>query len=155
MSSLAERLKKLDLVLPSPAAPVAAYVPYILTGSLVFISGQVPVEKGQIKYTGLVGKELDLAGGQAAARLCCLNILAQVNEACGGVIERIERCIKLGGFIASAPGFFDQPQVMNGASELIEQVLGEAGKHTRFAVGVSSLPRNAAVEIDALFALRL
>jgi enamine deaminase RidA (YjgF/YER057c/UK114 family) len=153
-SALIEKLSKLGLVLPAPAKAVAAYVPYIVTGTTVFISGQVPVDNGQIRFTGLVGKDLDLAGGQAAAQLCGLNILAQLNDACGGDIGRIERCVKLGGFVASAPGFFDQPKVINGASELMEKVFGEAGRHSRFAVGVNALPMNSAVEVDAIFALR-
>ncbi len=154
MSTIADKLKALGLELPQPATPIAAYVPYVISGSLVFIAGQVAGEQGKIKFSGMVGKDIDLAGGQAAAQLCALNILAQLNAACRGDISKVERCVKLGGFVTSAPDFFDQPQVMNGASEFMEKVFGEAGKHTRFAVGVSNLPRNSAVEVDAIFALK-
>jgi enamine deaminase RidA (YjgF/YER057c/UK114 family) len=154
MQNLSEKISKLGLALPPPAKAVAAYAPFVVIGSLVFISGQLPLEQGKIAFTGLVGKDLDLAAGQKAARLCGLNILAQLNQACGGDAGRIERCVKLGGFIASAEGFFDHPKVMNGASELMELVFGENGRHARFAIGVSNLPMNAAVEVDAIFALR-
>lgn len=154
MSALAEKLAKFGLVLPAPAAAVAAYVPYVISGTSIFISGQLPMENRQIRFAGLLGKDLDLAAGHAAAQLCGLNILAQLDKACDGRIERVDRCVKLGGFVASAPGFFDQPKVMNGASELMEKVFGEAGRHARFAVGVGNLPMNAAVEVDAIFALR-
>lgn len=154
MPTPAENLVKLGLTLPAPVPAVAAYVPYVVAGSLVFISGQLPMEGGQLKFTGSVGRDLDLATAQQAARLCALNILAQLNAACGGDLNRVARCVRLGGFVASAPGFFDQPKVANGASELMEQVFGEAGKHARAAVGVNVLPLNAAVEVDAIFALR-
>lgn len=154
MSPLSEKLSKLGLTLPKPSPAVAAYVPYVITGSLVFISGQLPMENGQLKFTGMVGRDLDLAAAQAAAQTCALNLLAQLNEACGGEIGRVERCVRLGGFVVSAPGFFDQPKVANGASELMEKIFGEAGKHARTTVGVSHLPLNAAVEVDAIFALR-
>jgi enamine deaminase RidA (YjgF/YER057c/UK114 family) len=153
MPTPAERLAKLGLTLPPPVATIAAYVPYVVTGHLVFISGQLPMENGQLKFTGSVGRDCDLAAAQAAARLCAINILSQLNAACSGDLGLVERCVRLGGFIASAPGFFDQSKVANGASELMEQVFGEAGKHARAAVGVNNLPLNAAVEIDAVFAL--
>lgn len=149
-----ERLAKLGLILPPPVAAVAAYVPYVVTGNLVFISGQLPIENGQLKYAGSLGADVDIDTGYAAARLCAINIISQLNAACGGDLGRVERCVRLGGFVASAPGFFDQPKVANGASELIEQIFGEAGKHARAAVGVNNLPRNAAVEVDAIFALK-
>jgi enamine deaminase RidA (YjgF/YER057c/UK114 family) len=155
MTTPAEKLAKLGLTLPPPVAAVAAYVPYVITGNLVFISGQLPMENGQLKFTGSLGREQDLAAGQAAARLCAINILSQLNAACGGDLGRVERCVRLGAFIASAPGFFDQPKVANGASELMEQVFGDAGKHARAAVGVNILPLNAVVEVDAVFALKL
>ena len=154
MPTLAQRLIDLGLTLPQPPVAVAAYVPYVVTGNLVFVSGQLPMEAGQVAVVGRVGGDVSVAEGQRAARLCALNILAQVAAACGGDLDRVERCVKLGGFVASAPDFFDQPLVVNGASELIEHVLGESGKHARFAVGVGNLPRKAAVEIDAIFAIR-
>jgi enamine deaminase RidA (YjgF/YER057c/UK114 family) len=152
--SISKRLTELGITLPQPPAPVAAYVPFVVTGNMVFISGQTSTANGNEKWAGCVGKDLDLAAGQQAARQCALNILAQLNVACGGSLDRVERCIKLGGFVSSAADFYDQPKVMNGASELMEQVFGEAGKHARFAVGVNALPGNAAVEVDGIFALR-
>lgn len=154
MSVIAQKLAELGIVLPAPSAPVAAYAPYVAEGDLVYVSGQLPVENGQVKTTGLLGAGVDLAAGRQAARLCALNILAHLENACGGDLDRVKRCVKLGGFVASAPDFFDQPQVINGASELMQQVFGAAGQHARFAVGVANLPRNAAVEIDAIFAIR-
>jgi len=154
MSIISEKLKSLGIALPVPASPVAAYAPYVITGNLVFVSGQIPLEDGKVKFTGMLGKDMDTARGYEAARLCGLNILAQLNAACGGDLGKVEACVKLGGFVASAPDFFDHPQVVNGASELMEAVFGEKGKHARFAVGVASLPKNAAVEVDAVFALR-
>jgi enamine deaminase RidA (YjgF/YER057c/UK114 family) len=154
MSLISQRLIDLGITLPEPSTPVAAYVPYVHYGHLVFISGQLPIDNGDVKFIGRVGSDIQMTAAQMAARLCALNILAQLHAACGGQLDRVERCIKLGGFVASAPDFFDQPQVMNGASELIEQIFGDAGKHARFAVGASNLPRNAAVEVDAIFALK-
>ncbi len=151
---ISQRFAELGITLPHPAAAVAAYVPYVVTGDLVFISGQLPIEAGRLQAVGRLGQELDLTAGYAAARLCGLNILAQASAACGGDLNRVARCVKLGGFVASAADFFDQPKVVNGASELMEQVFGEAGKHARFAVGVGNLPLNAAVEIDAIFQIR-
>jgi len=153
MSAISKKLAELGITLPAPTVPVAAYVPYVTTGNLVFISGQLPIENGQLNITGRLGESVDLASGQKAARICALNILSHLNNACGGDLDRVAVCVKLGGFVASAPDFFDQPQVINGASELMQQIFGEAGKHARFAVGVGNLPRNAAVEVDAIFAL--
>lgn len=153
--SIAQRLADLGVTLPAPAAPVAAYVPYVVSGNLVYVSGQLPLDNGQVKVTGHVGEDgVDVATAQEAAKLCAINILAQVNAACGGNLERIERCVKLGAFVSSASDFYDQPKVVNGASEFLEKVLGEVGKHARFAVGVASLPRNATVEIDAIFQIK-
>ncbi len=154
MSAIAKKIAGLGLVLPTPSSPVAAYVPYVVTGDLVFISGQLPVENGQVQITGTVGGNIDVAAGQKAAQLCALNIIAHLQNACSGDLDRVKQCVKVGGFVASASGFFDQPRVINGASELIEQIWGEAGRHSRFAVGVAALPREAAVEVDAIFALR-
>lgn len=154
MSAIDAKLEELGIVLPMPSTPVAAYVPYTIAGNLVFISGQLPLENGQLKITGLLGGGVDIATGQKAARFCALNILAHLKTACGGDLDRVNACVKLGGFIASASGFFDQAKVMNGASELVQSVWGDAGRHSRFAVGVAVLPLNAAVEVDAIFALR-
>jgi len=154
MSTVITRLQELGLTLPQPAVAVAAYVPYVITGNIVFISGQLPMENGRVAVTGRLGVDVDLATGQRAAQTCALNILAQLNAACGGDLDRVQQCVKLGGFVASGPDFFDQPKVVNGASELMEKVFGAAGKHARFAVGVGNLPMNAAVEVDAVFSLR-
>ena len=146
------RLKALDLVLPEVAAPVADYVSYLhLNGQLV-IAGQLPLRDGKIAVAGTLGDGVDVLQGQEAARLCALNILAQAKAALGD-LDRIVQCLRLNGFVNSAPGFVDHPKVINGASELIVKVLGNKGKHTRIAVGCASLPLGAAVEIDAIFAV--
>ncbi|TXH83625.1 MAG: RidA family protein [Rhizobium sp.] len=143
------RLKELGIVLPQAAAPAANYVPYVISGNLLYLSGQLPMENGKIGVTGHLGKDVDVAGGQRAAELCAINILAQAKAALGGDLGRIKRLIKLNGFVASTPDFVEQHLVINGASNLLANVLGEAGKHARAAVGMAALPLNAAVEIDA------
>lgn len=145
------RLKELGIALPSPAKPVANYVPYVSVGTLVVISGQVPLEGGQVKWKGLVGKDLSLEEGQRAARLCAINLLGQLREACGGDLDRVKRCVRLGVFVASADGFTDQPKVANGASDLMVEVFGEAGKHARTAIATNVLPLNCAAEVDGIF----
>ena len=155
MTSFTKNLESLGILLPVPAAPVAAYVPYVVTGNLVFLSGQLPMENGVIPYKGRLGAEIDIATGATAARLCAINILAQIREACGGDLDRVARCVRLGGLVASTPDFADHSKVVNGASELMLQVFGEAGRHARTSVGVASLPLNAAVEVEALFALKV
>ncbi len=143
------RLLALDLVLPTPAAPVANYVPFVRCGDFVHISGQVSLDaQGGIR--GVVGEDIDLETAQAAARLCALNLIAQINAACGGDLTMVRRVVKLGGFVQSGPLFFDIPQVINGASDLMVEVFGDAGRHARSAVGVYRLPFNFAVEVDAL-----
>ena len=154
MSTLAAKLAELGLFLPEPPVAVAAYVPYVVTGDLVFISGQLPVEHGRLKYTGHLGEEVDVPTGIDAAKICALNLLAQLNHACDGDIARVARCVKLNGFVSSTPDFFEQPKIINGASELMLSVLGDLGRHARAAVGVPALPLNAPVEVDAVFALR-
>ncbi len=154
MSTISQRIHELGLTLPEPAAPIASYVPFVITGNLVFISGQLPRANGQLTAIGRVGADIDLATAQKAAELCALHIIAQLNVACGGDLDRVEQCVKLGGFVSSAPDFYDQPKVINGASDLIQKVFGAHGKHARSAVGVSNLPLNAAVEIDAVFCLK-
>ena len=131
-SAIEQRLADLGLSLPPAAAPAANYVPFTVAGSLLFISGQVPIEDGRIAVTGKLGDGVDLERGQEAARLCALNVLAQAKAACGD-LGRVRRCLRLGGFVASAPGFTDQHKVINGASDLIAAVMGEAGRHARFA----------------------
>ncbi|TNE37427.1 MAG: RidA family protein [Alphaproteobacteria bacterium] len=149
------RLDELGITLPEPVAPVASYVPFVITGNLVFVSGQVPIENGKLPYIGKLGADISLEDGQAAARLCAINILTQVKEACGGDLDRVVRCVKLGGFVNSVPEFGDQPKVINGASDLIVEVLGDKGTHARAAVGAPALPFNVAVEVDAVFEIAL
>jgi enamine deaminase RidA (YjgF/YER057c/UK114 family) len=144
------RLKELGIVLPQAAAPAANYVPYVISGNLLYLSGQLPMENGKVGVTGHLGKDVDVAGGQRAAELCAINILAQAKAALDGDLSRIKRLIKLNGFVASVPEFTEQHLVINGASNLLANVLGEAGKHARAAVGMAALPFNAAVEIDAI-----
>lgn len=146
------RLAELGLTLPEPAAPVAAYVPVVVAGGLAHVSGQLPFLDG-VLVKGRLGEEVDAGEGYAAARACGLMILAQLRAALGS-LDRVERVVKLGGFVTSAPDFTDQPKVVNGASELMVAVFGEAGKHARSAVGVPALPLGAAVEVDAIVAVR-
>lgn len=144
------RLSELGITLPQAAAPAANYVPYVISGNQLFISGQLPMENGKVAVTGHLGRNVDVATGQRAAELCAINILAQASSALGGDLGRITRLIKLNGFVASVPEFGEQHLVINGASNLLATVLGEAGKHARAAVGMAALPFNAAVEIDAV-----
>ncbi|MGN7291317.1 RidA family protein [Rhizobium sp. SAFR-030] len=148
--AIEDRLKELGIELPVAAAPAANYLPYTLSGNTLYISGQLPMEAGKVAVTGLVGSDVDVATAQRAAELCAINILAQAKAALGGDLGKIRRVLKLNGFIASAPGFVEQHLVMNGASNLVANVLGEPGKHARAAVGMAALPFNAAVEVDAI-----
>ena len=145
------RLKELSITLPKAIAPVANYVPFVVTGNLVFVSGQVTLGPNGLEYVGQVGKDFTVEQGQAAARLCALNIIAQVREACGGNLDRVTRCVKVTGFVNAIPGFAQHPEVINGASGTLVQVFGDIGKHARAAVGAGSLPRNVAVEVEAIF----
>ncbi|KPF93390.1 hypothetical protein IP81_04020 [Novosphingobium sp. AAP83] len=146
------RLAELGLTLPQAAAPVAAYVPTVEAGGLLHVSGQLPFIDGKL-VTGRLGKDVSLEDGNAAAQACGLMILAQVKAALGS-LDRVERVVKLGAFISSAKDFTDQPKVANGASELMVAAFGDVGKHARSAVGVPVLPLGAAVEVDAIFAIR-
>ena len=150
-SAIERRLRELGLALPEAAAPVANYVPYTVAGNLLFVSGQVPFQGSRVAVTGKLGEAVDIERGREAARLCALNVLAQAKAACGGDLGRLKRCLKLGGFVASTPAFTDHPQVINGASDLMVEAMGDAGRHARFAVGSSSLPLDAAVEVEAVF----
>lgn len=150
--SIESRLAVLGIVLPEAAAPVAAYVPAVEAGGMLHISGQLPFDDGAL-MTGRLGEGRDLEYGQKAARRCGVMLLAQMREALGS-LDRVERIVKLGVFVSSAPGFTDQPKVANGASELMQEVFGEAGRHARSAVGVPVLPLGAVVEIDAIVAIR-
>lgn len=153
MPKFNDRLKELGIDLPQLAAPVANYVPFTLSGGTLYISGQLPVKDGQI-VKGLLGGDMDAEKGMEAARLCAINIIAQANAALGGDLDRVVRCLRLGGFVASTAAFFDHPKVINGASDLIVDVFGGAGKHARAAVGVAALPLGAAVEVDAIFEVK-
>jgi enamine deaminase RidA (YjgF/YER057c/UK114 family) len=144
------RLTELGISLPQAASPAANYVPYVITGNMLYLSGQLPIENGKIAVTGHLGRDVDVAGGQRAAELCAINILAQAKAALGGDLGRIKRVVKLNGFVASTGDFTEQHLVINGASNLIASVLGDVGKHARAAVGMAALPLNAAVEIDAV-----
>lgn len=150
MSRIETRLKELNITLPTPPAPVASYVPYVIVGKLVHVSGQVSVDaSGGIK--GKLGDAIEVEQGQAAARLCGLNLLAQVKAACGGDLDKIKRVVKLNGFVNVTPDFDPIPQVMNGCSDLMVSVFGDAGRHARSAVGTANLPLNFAVEVDGVF----
>lgn len=148
------RLKEFKIELPQASAPVANYVPCVRTGDLLFVAGQICQWQGERRFIGKLGQEIKLEQGQEAARLCALNILAQVKNALGGDLDRVLRCVRLGGFVNSTADFTQQPQVVNGASDLIVQVFGDAGRHARTAVGVNVLPGNVAVEVDAIFEVR-
>ena len=153
MSAIEQRLTALGLVLPRPVAPVANYVPFVRAGAIVYISGQVSVDAdGGVR--GVVGEELDLETAQRAARLCGVNLLTQMKAACDGDLERVTRVIKLSGFVQAGPNFFDIPKVVNGCSDLMVEVFGDAGRHARSAVGVYRLPLNFAVEVDAVVEIR-
>ena len=151
--SISDRLAELGIALPTPAAPVAAYVPAVEIGGMLYLSGQLPFRDDGSLITGRLGEDVGVEQGQRAAERCAVMLLAQMRQALGS-LERVERIVKLGVFIVSAPQFTDQPRVANGASELMEKVFGEAGRHARSAVGVPALPLGAAVEVDAIVAVR-
>lgn len=149
------RLAEKNIEIPEAASPVANYVPYVTVGNLVFVSGQITLDSGTLRYQGKVGDDISLEEGQAAARLCGLNLIAQVRKACNGDLDRVKRVLKLGGFVNGAPDFVSQPQVINGASDLMVEVFGDAGRHARSAVGATSLPLGVAVEIDGIFEIEI
>ncbi|MFA5955846.1 RidA family protein [Hyphomicrobium sp.] len=153
MTSIDERLTELGLKLPEAPQPVANYVPFLLSGDQLFISGQISKDGTGRVLIGTLGGALSVEQGQEAARHCALNLLAQAKAALGD-LNRVAQVLRLTGFVASTPDFTDQPKVINGASDLLVSVLGDAGRHTRSAVGVASLPLNACVEIDAIFKIR-
>ena len=145
------RLEELGIALPMAAAPAANYVPYTVSGNLVFVSGQITLLNGDLKFLGKVGDKYTADEGYQAARLCGLNLIAQVKEACHGELEHVKRVVKLGGFVNCGPDFTDHPKVINGASDLMVEVFGDKGKHARAAVGSSSLPLGVAVEVEGIF----
>jgi enamine deaminase RidA (YjgF/YER057c/UK114 family) len=144
------RLEKLGITLPVAAAPAANYVPFVQTGNLLYVSGQLPMENGKLAQTGQLGAGVTTAEGQRAAELCAINILAQANAALAGDLSRIVRILRITCMVSSTPDFYEQHLVANGASNLLVEVLGDAGKHTRVAVGMAALPLNASVEIDVV-----
>ncbi|WP_333848143.1 RidA family protein [Phaeobacter italicus] len=144
------KLKELGIELPAAPAPAANYVPYVVAGDMVYISGQISADAGGL-ITGKLGADMDVAAGQKAARQCAIALLAQLKAACGGDLDRLKRVVKLGAFVNSTDSFTDQPQVVNGASDLMVEVLGDAGRHARSAVSSPSLPLGVAVEIDGVF----
>jgi enamine deaminase RidA (YjgF/YER057c/UK114 family) len=148
--AISSRLEELGLALPAAPAPAANYVPYVRSGDLLHVSGQIAANADGL-ITGKLGADMDVAAGAEAARACALALLAQVNAALGGDLGRLKRVVKLGAFVNSTPDFTDQPKVVNGASDLLADVLGDAGRHARSAVGVAALPFGVAVEIDGIF----
>ncbi len=149
-----ERLRALGIVLPTPANPIAVYVPWRVSGNQVFIAGQIPPLDADVPVTGKLGRDLDIEQGYAAARLAGLRVLAQLKAACGGDLDRVVQCVQLRGFVNSADDFTDQPAVVNGASELLRDVFGDSGLAARAALGTNTLPRDAAVEIESVFEIR-
>ncbi len=150
MGQIDERLKELGIEIPTPAAPVANYLGWVRTGNLVFTAGQVTVKDGEFLYQGKVGAEVSVEDAAEAAKLCAINIIAQLKQACDGDLDRVKRIVKMVGFVNSVPAFTDHPKVINGASNFMVEVFGDKGKHARSAVGAGSLPLNIAVEIEAI-----
>ena len=147
------RLAELGITIPEPRTPRANYIPFVQTGNLVFISGQVSqADDGLI--AGKVGGNLDIETGQLAARACGLNLLGQLKVACEGDLDRVSRVVKLGGFVNAPPNFIEPPAVLNGASDLMVEIFGESGRHARFAIATASLPQGAAVEVDSIFEIK-
>jgi enamine deaminase RidA (YjgF/YER057c/UK114 family) len=145
------RLTELGIALPRPARPVANYLPYVVAGDLVFVSGQIPLIDGKLAWAGKVGADVSVEEAVRAARQCFVNVLAQLRDACGGNLDRVAQVVRLGGFIAAPPAFTQHAAVMNGASDLAVAVFGEAGRHARSTVGVPSLPLDSAVEVEGIF----
>ena len=150
-SKVEQRLLKLGVTIPDAPSPAANYLPFTRTGNLVFVSGQVPFVDGKLEITGTVGENASVEDAQGQAKICAINLLAQLKVACGGDLDRVVQVVKLGAFVASANDFFNQPIVVNAASDLMVEAFGEAGRHARFAVGTNALPLNCLVEIDGIF----
>ena len=149
-----QKLQELGIKVPAPGEAAGNYVPHVITGNLVFLAGQVPIEDGVRKFIGKLGHDMSVEEGQKAARLCALNLLARLKAACGGDLDRVVRCVKLTGFVNAAPEFGDHPKVVNGASDLMVEVFGDAGRHARSAVGMGSLPFGVAVEVEGIFEIK-
>lgn len=154
ITKISEKVAQAGFALPSASVPAANYVPWVHTGNLIYVSGQVPVLDGQLAYVGKLGEGISIEDGQKAAQVCALNVLAHLSAAVNDELDRVVRCVRLGGFVNASPNFTAQPQVINGASDLMVAVLGDAGKHARAAVGVGSLPRGVPVEVDAIFEVK-
>jgi enamine deaminase RidA (YjgF/YER057c/UK114 family) len=148
------RLRELKIELPNASAPAANYVPFVQTGTLLVMAGQVCIWNGERRFVGKLGREFSIEEGQQAARICGLNLIAQAKAALGGDLDRLVRCVRLGGFVNSMPDFLEQPRVVNGASDLMVEVFGDAGRHARTAIGTNVLPFDLAVEVDAIFEVR-
>lgn len=151
--SIEQKLNELGIELPDAPAPAANYVPYVQVGDIVYVSGQISNDENGL-IIGKLGEDTDVEAGAAAARRCAMNLLAQVRAACGGDLERLVRVIKLTGFVNSTADFIDQPKVINGASDFMVEVLGDAGRHSRSAVSAAALPLGVAVEIEGIFQIR-
>lgn len=148
---ISKRLKELAIDLPNPSTPGANYIPFVRTGNLIFITGQLAQWNGERRFIGKLGREFGLKEGQQAARLCALNLLALLNVALEGDLDRVVRCVKIAGYVNSTPDFYAHSQVLNGASDLFVQIFEDIGRHTRIAIGVSALPYNVAVEVEGVF----
>ncbi|APV48967.1 hypothetical protein BWI17_04285 [Betaproteobacteria bacterium GR16-43] len=148
-----DRLKEKGIELPNASAPAANYVPFVVVGNLVYVSGQVSQWNGERRFIGKLGDGLELIDGQRAARMCALNLVAHVRNAAGGDLDRVVRVVRLTGYVNSVPDFVNQPQVVNGASDVMVEIFGDAGRHARSAVGVASLPSGVAVEVEGIFEL--
>jgi enamine deaminase RidA (YjgF/YER057c/UK114 family) len=149
-----ERLMQLNIELPNPSSPGANYVPFVRSGNLVFVTGQLSQWNGERRFIGKLGREFGVEQGQQAARLCALNLIAHLRTAVDGDLDRVVRCVRIAGFVNSQPDFLAHSQVINGASDLFVDVFGEAGRHARMAVGVAALPYDVAVEVEAVFEIR-
>ena len=154
MSAIEKKLADLGITLPPPGAPAGNYVPYVVVGDIAYMAGQVAREAGKMKYVGKLGREMTVEQGAAAAKLCAVNLLAQLKAACGGDLDRVERCVRLTGYVNSTPDFLEHPKVVNGASDLMVAVFGERGQHARTALGVAALPLDSATEVEAIFQLK-
>jgi enamine deaminase RidA (YjgF/YER057c/UK114 family) len=153
-NAIDSRLAELGIELPTPPQAVANYMPFSIVDKMVIISGQLPMKDGQVAFKGKIGESMTMEDGQAAARQCAINILTQLKMACEGDLSRVKACVRLGGFVNCTSDYTDQPKVINGASDLMAEVFGEAGRHARAAVGVNALPLGAAVEVEATFLLK-
>ena len=154
MSKVEDKLNKIGVTIPDAPTPAANYLPFTQTGNLIFVSGQVPFVDGKLQITGTVGVDASVEDAQGQARICAINLLAQLKVACGGDLDRVKKVVKLGAFVASANDFHAQPTVVNAASDLMVEAFGDAGRHARFAVGSNALPLGCLVEIDGIFEIQ-